>query len=281
MRARNIKPSIWENEFLSDCEPLARLLFIGLWAVADREGRLENRPRRLKHQILGYDDCDVDSMLDQLVAKGLITRYEVGGATYILVNGFSRHQRPHPNEAKSVLPAPPDSESASADASSPTGSKSGARGKARSTREKDGPNPSDPGIMNPESERGNAPKRAQTPQDSELDLIDRNAMATFKLSTGHGLPPEKLAEYRNLYSDVNLSQAFYELGQCLDAWMAGEQGRKKRQRADRYRRNGPHDEGFWSFVSKFVKPDSLRGGRAEFKDLGDDIAGEIPERLRA
>ena len=47
-RARNVKPGFFKNELLAECEPLARILFEGLWCEADREGRLEDRPRRLK-----------------------------------------------------------------------------------------------------------------------------------------------------------------------------------------------------------------------------------------
>lgn len=37
-RARNIKPSFFKNEDLADLNPFDRLLFIGLWCLADREG---------------------------------------------------------------------------------------------------------------------------------------------------------------------------------------------------------------------------------------------------
>ena len=46
-RARNIKPGFFANENLAECDPLARLLFAGLWCLADREGRLEDRPKRI------------------------------------------------------------------------------------------------------------------------------------------------------------------------------------------------------------------------------------------
>jgi len=36
---------------------LARLLYPGLWMLADREGRLEDRPLRIKAEILPYDTC--------------------------------------------------------------------------------------------------------------------------------------------------------------------------------------------------------------------------------
>ena len=59
-RSRNIKPGFFLNDDLAECEPLARLLFAGLWCIADREGRLEDRPKRIKIEVLPYDNCDVN-----------------------------------------------------------------------------------------------------------------------------------------------------------------------------------------------------------------------------
>lgn len=55
-RSRNIKPAFFFNEQLAEVAPLGRLLFIGLWTIADREGRLEDRPRKIKAEVLAYDD---------------------------------------------------------------------------------------------------------------------------------------------------------------------------------------------------------------------------------
>jgi hypothetical protein len=59
-RARNIKPGFFANDVLAEIDPLGRLLFAGLWTIADREGRLEDRIKKIKAQILPYDDCDCD-----------------------------------------------------------------------------------------------------------------------------------------------------------------------------------------------------------------------------
>src|SRR4051794_10910066 len=107
-RARNIKPSFFMNDTLAEVHPLGRLLFIGLWCVADREGRLEDRPQRIKIQVLGYDDAaDVDALLDELAVRNFILRYEVGGRRYIQIVKWHKHQYPHLREAESEIPAPP------------------------------------------------------------------------------------------------------------------------------------------------------------------------------
>src|SRR5262245_4448792 len=59
-RARLLKPGFFTNEDLVELPPAARLLFAGLWTLADREGRLEDRPKRIKLAVLPYDDVDVD-----------------------------------------------------------------------------------------------------------------------------------------------------------------------------------------------------------------------------
>lgn len=104
-RARNIKPGFFENETLAECDPLARILFAALWCQADRAGRLEDRPTRLKAKCLPYDHCNVDALLAQLAEREFILRYEVDGKKYIQVIEFLKHQNPHSREKPSSIPA--------------------------------------------------------------------------------------------------------------------------------------------------------------------------------
>jgi hypothetical protein len=106
MRARNIKPSFFKNDILAQCEYSARLVFIGLWTLADREGRLEYRPKKIKAEILPYDDCKILDVLDQLKRHGFIQIYDVEDNTYIQVVNFTKHQHPHVKESASSIPAP-------------------------------------------------------------------------------------------------------------------------------------------------------------------------------
>lgn len=105
MRARNIKPGFYKNEELADCSLPARLLFPGLWMMADREGRLEDRPKRIKVEIFPYDDFDVDALLCELAGAGMIVRYQVDGERYIWIPHFLKHQNPHKREKDSDIPA--------------------------------------------------------------------------------------------------------------------------------------------------------------------------------
>ena len=103
-RARNIKPGFYKNEDLAECSVWARLLFPGLWMLADREGRLEDRPRRIKGEIFPFDSVEVGPLLDELTAWGFIRRYVVGGRGFIQVLGFLSHQNPHGTEKDSAIP---------------------------------------------------------------------------------------------------------------------------------------------------------------------------------
>ena len=104
-RTRLVKPGFFDNEVIAECDPLARILYIGLWCIADKEGRLEDRPKQIKKNILGYDDCDIEELLWQLSDKGFIVRYVADTINYIAIPKFNKHQRPHDNEAESVIPA--------------------------------------------------------------------------------------------------------------------------------------------------------------------------------
>ena len=106
-RARNIKPGIFKNEVLGVADPLYTLLFEGLWVLADRDGRLEDRPLRIKAEVFPYrDGLDVRAMLAWLEQEGFIERYTAKGVACILIVNFTKHQNPHKNEAPSELPAP-------------------------------------------------------------------------------------------------------------------------------------------------------------------------------
>lgn len=105
-RVRFLKPGFFTNDKLAEVEPLGRLLFAGLWTIADREGRLEDRPKKIKAELLPYDNCDVDNLLQQLHNKGFIIRYSHNGESYISIVNFGKHQTPHLKEQASVIPKP-------------------------------------------------------------------------------------------------------------------------------------------------------------------------------
>ena len=109
-RIRTVKPDFFTHEGLADLPVPHRLLFVGLWTLADKRGRLLDRPRRIKVAVFPYDDqigaAEVDSMLIDLAEHqdSFLVRYSVGGKFLIEIPGFLEHQRPHHKEPDSTLP---------------------------------------------------------------------------------------------------------------------------------------------------------------------------------
>lgn len=103
-RARNIKPGFFRNSDLVELPFEARLLFIGLWTIADRDGRMEDRPKQIKMEIFPADSVDCDDLLDKLAAIGVIERYTHDAKRFLHIVNFSKHQNPHKDEKASTIP---------------------------------------------------------------------------------------------------------------------------------------------------------------------------------
>lgn len=105
MRSRNIKPMFFKDENLVELPFEYRLLFVGLWCYADKAGRFECRPKRIKMEIFPADDVDVEEGISKLISVGAIRVYQNNGKILCEIPGFAVHQRPHHTEAESVLPS--------------------------------------------------------------------------------------------------------------------------------------------------------------------------------
>jgi hypothetical protein len=105
-RSRNIKPGFFANELLLAMPYEFRLLFVGLWTIADREGRLEDRPLQIRIKLFPADSVDVEKGIAALAANGFIFRYGEGARRFIQVNNWKKHQNPHFREKQSVIPSP-------------------------------------------------------------------------------------------------------------------------------------------------------------------------------
>lgn len=110
MRSRNIKPAFFKNEHLANVSAHARLLFVGLWCMADVKGRMEYRPARIRAELFPYESVDMETLLDELASspERFIICYEVDGSHYLEIPNFSKHQNPHKKEkdSGSSIPAP-------------------------------------------------------------------------------------------------------------------------------------------------------------------------------
>jgi len=165
-RARNIKPGFWRNEALVELPFQARLLFIGLWNMADREGRLENRPKKIKLEIFPADDVDVSLEITRLSEAGLVTVYRNENKDCIEVVNFKKHQNPHHREPASELPGPPEKGPQPPEKKEASESPGQAQGQPEYSRADSGFLNPDSGFLNPEKQQGSASSDA-SPAESE------------------------------------------------------------------------------------------------------------------
>lgn len=105
-RIRSVKPEFFSNEDLAELSAHTRLLFIGLWTLADRRGILEDRPKRIKASLFPYESVPVEKLLTELESRRFIHRYHVGEIRAILIPTFGKHQNPHVNEKSNDIPEP-------------------------------------------------------------------------------------------------------------------------------------------------------------------------------
>ena len=94
-RIRTIKPEFWSSEQVMECEPLTRLLFIGIWNFCDDGGNHPDSEKTIKARVFPGDEISSSSirrMLDELSSNGLLSFYEHSGKRYLHVCGWE-HQR--------------------------------------------------------------------------------------------------------------------------------------------------------------------------------------------
>lgn len=102
-RIRTIKPEFFTSDDICSLTMPARLLYIGIWCEADKEGRLEWSPRNLKRRYLPDDSVDIEALCSELLDRGLVVPY---GDDLAYIPKFSKHQHINPRESASKLPDP-------------------------------------------------------------------------------------------------------------------------------------------------------------------------------
>jgi hypothetical protein len=107
-RIRTVKPDLFKHVSLFEAEqktglPL-RAAFIGLFCCCDREGCFRWQPRRLKVDILPYDELDFEKVLNALRDCGFVWQYYYEGELYGCIPSWASHQRKNKKEAASTLP---------------------------------------------------------------------------------------------------------------------------------------------------------------------------------
>jgi len=107
-RIRTVKPEFFRHIGIQEAEaktglPL-RLAFIGLWTVADREGRFVWEPRNLKLDIMPHDKVDFAKIMDTLAEYEFVNKYEVAGQVFGEIPSWHKHQFVNSRETESKIP---------------------------------------------------------------------------------------------------------------------------------------------------------------------------------
>ncbi len=242
-RARNLKPALFKNEILGVADPLYTILFEGLWCNADREGRLEDRPMRLKAEIFPYrEGVDLDGMLAWLASHKdgdgdpeFIIRYSIGGQKYIQIINFKKHQNPHQKEIASTIPAP---------------------GKTGAEPGNSGASPAD--SLNPLTLTLN-PINSAEPQSVSTQFI------TLTLNTGEEFPiyQNQIAEWGTLFPAVDVPQELRE----MRAWCLAKPRKRKTKR------------GILTFVTSWLAraqdEESSRGSRETHRRVDNSATARV------
>ncbi len=95
-RDRKISSDFWTWEAVIDCAAMTRLLFLGLQNFADSFGVQPLRPRTIRLQVFPGDPIDDDAvraMIEELVARGLLSIYSVDEQEFIAVVDWHRVHR--------------------------------------------------------------------------------------------------------------------------------------------------------------------------------------------
>jgi len=150
-RIRTIKPEFWTSAQVLECSTNARLLFVGLWNFADDVGRHPDSPKQCKAEVFPADEftlADIQGMLDELSANGLIVRYLHEGKGYFYIPGWHHQRIDKPQPAK--YPDPFHEHSTNVPRTfPPEGIGKDSKGKDSKGKEKDAPEPDGSGRATP------------------------------------------------------------------------------------------------------------------------------------
>lgn len=118
-RIRTIKPEFWEDDKVGQLSPLARLVFIGSWNLADDAGRLRWSPDYINASLFMYDRLTtkkVAALMAEVEKQGLVTPYEARGQQLAFVPGWTHQRIERPSPAR--FPPPPGGDESEADSRS-------------------------------------------------------------------------------------------------------------------------------------------------------------------
>ena len=107
MKIRSVRPEFFADPTMAELSHAARLLYVGLWCIADDDGRGEWLPKQIDGQVFPLESVDIHALLEQLVSSARVVRYTDGNRQYFYIPTFTEYQRPN-RKYDSKLPDPAD-----------------------------------------------------------------------------------------------------------------------------------------------------------------------------
>jgi len=107
-RIRTIKPEFWEDDRVGQLSPLAKLVFIGSWNLADDAGRLRWSADYINASLFMYEKLSrnrVEKLMAEVEAQKLVTPYEARGQGLAHISGWHHQRIDKPQPAR--FPPPP------------------------------------------------------------------------------------------------------------------------------------------------------------------------------
>lgn len=104
-RKRMIDPNIWQSEDFSKLSTLGKLVFIGLFSLADDEGRGRCNPVYIKSSLFPYEEsirsADIEKTLSEISSNMSVIFYSHNGSNYYSLYNWNYWQKiDRPSESK-------------------------------------------------------------------------------------------------------------------------------------------------------------------------------------
>ncbi len=215
-RIRTIKPQFWLDEHLGSICRDARLLYIGLWNLADDQGVFEYRPARIKAQLFPYDsDISGDNIgqwLQILENTGDIVRFSSNGSSFGYIPTFLKHQHIENPSKWRCAEIPPEFQQTNHQALTEDSPPS-----PQALTEDSPPSPQALSLGNREKERGignKESKKANNKLSSPLGIKTKEIFARIDKIRGYR-PPKRNAEASSI---LRMLKKDYTPDQIIETW---------------------------------------------------------------
>ncbi len=106
MKIRSVRPEFFTDAKMARLSHSARLLYIGLWCLADDDGRGRLLPKHIEGELFPYEKIDFLGLWHELESTRRVRTYQIDGEQFFVIPKFTEYQKPN-RKYDSKLPEPP------------------------------------------------------------------------------------------------------------------------------------------------------------------------------